>query len=177
MRILVNLIAGILFGLGLLVSGMANPAKVINFLDLAGTWDPSLAFVMAGAIAVALPGYRLVFRRSAPVLSDRFRLPTRTAIDYRLVLGAAVFGIGWGLGLLPGPCVIWSAASQGNACVRARDAGRSGARAPRRLQDQRRSARRRSCLALHEILEQLRGVPPAHVAAAAKSINRATLAV
>jgi uncharacterized protein len=66
MRILVNLIAGILFGLGLLVSGMANPAKVINFLDLAGTWDPSLAFVMAGAIAVALPGYRLVFRRSAP---------------------------------------------------------------------------------------------------------------
>ena len=107
MRILINLIAGILFGLGLLVSGMANPAKVLNFLDLAGTWDPSLAFVMAGAIAVALPGYRLVFRRSAPLLSDRFRLPTRTSIDYWLVLGAAVFGIGWGLsGFCPGPAVV-----------------------------------------------------------------------
>ena len=124
MRILINLIAGILFGLGLLVSGMANPAKVLNFLDLAGMWDPSLAFVMAGAIAVTLPGYRLVFRRSAPLLSDRFRLPTSTAIDYRLILGAAVFGIGWGRsGFCPGSCRrLPSAASQGNAGVRARGA-------------------------------------------------------
>jgi uncharacterized membrane protein YedE/YeeE len=76
----------------------SNPAKVLNFLDIAGNWDPSLAFVMAGAIAVALPGYRLVLRRQAPLLSERFRLPTRTLVNARLVLGAGVFGVGWGLG-------------------------------------------------------------------------------
>lgn len=107
MRLLVNLIAGLLFGLGLLISGMANPAKVLNFLDLAGSWDPSLAFVIAGAIAVALPGYRLVFRRSGPLLDARFQLPTRKDIDAPLVGGAALFGIGWGLsGFCPGPAIV-----------------------------------------------------------------------
>lgn len=104
MSILVNLGLGLLFGLGLIVSGMSNPAKVLNFLDLAGTFDPSLAFVMGGAVAVAFIGYRLVLAREKPLLAPRFQLPTRTDIDARLVVGPALFGIGWGLGgFCPGP--------------------------------------------------------------------------
>ena len=106
MRNAVNLLAGLIFGLGLLISGMANPAKVQNFLDLAGTFDPSLIFVMAGAVVVTFAGYRLVLRRPRPVLAERFYLPTAKDIDARLVGGAALFGIGWGLsGFCPGPAI------------------------------------------------------------------------
>lgn len=98
---------GGLFGLGIAISGMINPAKVLNFFDVAGTWDPSLAFVMAGGLIVALPGYRLVFgRRKAPVLEPTFSLPTRRDIDGELIGGAAVFGIGWGIaGFCPGASI------------------------------------------------------------------------
>jgi uncharacterized membrane protein YedE/YeeE len=106
MGILANLAAGLVFGLGLVVSGMIDPAKVLNFLDLFGSWDPSLAFVMAGAVAVTLVGYRLVLRRPGPLLGDGFALPTRSDLDRRLLVGAAVFGIGWGLGgYCPGPAL------------------------------------------------------------------------
>jgi len=104
MSILVNLALGLLFGIGLIVSGMSNPAKVLNFLDLAGTFDPSLAFVMGGAVLVAFVGFRLVLVRERPLLAPRFQLPTRTDIDTRLIVGPALFGIGWGLGgFCPGP--------------------------------------------------------------------------
>jgi uncharacterized membrane protein YedE/YeeE len=106
MGILVHAIVGLIFGIGLVISGMANPAKVQNFLDLAGTWDPSLAFVMGGAVIVTFLGYRLAFRQGAPLLADRFRLPTKTEIDVRLLWGAALFGVGWGLGgYCPGPAL------------------------------------------------------------------------
>lgn len=105
-RTLASLGAGLLFGLGLAVSQMVNPAKVLDFLDVAGNWDPSLAFVMAGAVAVTWIGYRIVLGRPKPVLAERFQLPTATAIDPRLIVGAAIFGIGWGLaGLCPGPAI------------------------------------------------------------------------
>jgi uncharacterized membrane protein YedE/YeeE len=104
--IVVNAIAGLTFGIGLVISGMADPAKVQNFLDLAGTWDPSLAFVMGAALAVTFVGYRLVLGRRAPLLSDRFHLPAKSEIDGRLLIGAAIFGIGWGLGgYCPGPAL------------------------------------------------------------------------
>ena len=107
MRSIANLLAGLIFGLSLLISGMANPAKVQNFLDLAGTFDPSLIFVMAGAVVVTFAGYRLVLRRPRPVLAERFYLPTAKDIDARLVGGAALFGIGWGLsGFCPGPAIV-----------------------------------------------------------------------
>ncbi|HEV2543114.1 MAG TPA: DUF6691 family protein [Methylobacterium sp.] len=97
---------GLLFGLGLIVSGMANPAKVLAFLDVTGRWDPSLAFVMAGAVAVSAVGYRVAQRRGRPGLATRLDLPTRRNIDPRLIAGAAVFGLGWGLvGLCPGPAL------------------------------------------------------------------------
>jgi uncharacterized membrane protein YedE/YeeE len=102
------LAAGLLFGIGLILSGMANPAKVLNFLDVAGTWDPSLAFVMAGAIGVAAPGFWLVRRRTAPLADVAFHVPPPDApIDRTLIAGAAVFGIGWGLaGFCPGPAIV-----------------------------------------------------------------------
>ena len=103
MRLLTALLIGVIFGLGIAVSGMINPAKVLNFFDLVGTWDPSLAFVMAGALAVAIPGYRLVLGRPAPTFEPRFQLPDTKVIDRRLVLGSATFGIGWGIaGFCPG---------------------------------------------------------------------------
>jgi len=106
MSFVVNLALGLLFGLGLVVSGMSDPAKVVNFLDLAGTWDPSLAFVMGGAVVTAFVGYRLVFKRPRPLVAASFQLPTRKEIDRPLVLGSAIFGIGWGLGgFCPGPAL------------------------------------------------------------------------
>lgn len=106
MPFLVNLALGLLFGAGLVVSGMANPAKVLNFLDLFGTWDPSLAFVMGGAVIVAFIGFRLVLRRPTPILDQTFHLPTRRDVDARVIIGPAIFGIGWGLGgFCPGPAL------------------------------------------------------------------------
>ena len=108
MGVIGALVAGLLFGLGLILSGMADPAKVLNFLDVAGTWDPSLAFVMGGAIGVAAPGFWLVRRRKAPLAAPGFLVPPADApIDRSLVIGAAVFGIGWGLaGFCPGPALV-----------------------------------------------------------------------
>lgn len=106
MSFLINLALGLLFGVGLVVSGMSDPAKVLNFLDLAGTWDPSLAFVMGGAVLVAFVGYRLVLARCEPIAGHRFHLPTRNDIDARILAGPALFGIGWGLGgFCPGPAL------------------------------------------------------------------------
>ena len=106
MKNLLTLISGLLFGFGLLLSGMADPAKVQNFLDLFGTWDPSLAFVMGGAIAVTMPGFWLVIRRNKPFFNEVFHLPSRTDLDARLITGAAIFGVGWGLGgFCPGPAI------------------------------------------------------------------------
>ena len=103
MRVLSYFLIGLIFGLGIALSGMANPAKVINFFDVAGAWDPSLAFVMGGALSVTFIGYRFVLRRPAPVLGGRFHLPTTTRIDGWLVAGSAIFGVGWGIaGFCPG---------------------------------------------------------------------------
>jgi uncharacterized protein len=103
MRLLSAFAIGLIFGLGIAISGMINPAKVLNFFDIAGTWDPSLALVMGGALAVAIPGYRLVLCRPAPVLDDHFKLPDTRVIDRRLFLGSATFGVGWGIaGFCPG---------------------------------------------------------------------------
>lgn len=99
-------IAGLLFGAGLTVSQMVNPDKVISFLDLAGDWDPSLAFVMGGALIVTFIGYKLILKNAAPFFEKKFRLPTRKDIDSPLIIGAALFGIGWGVaGLCPGPAL------------------------------------------------------------------------
>ncbi len=106
MRILAALISGTLFGLGLAVSGMMNPQKVIGVLDVAGAWDPTLAFVMGGALLVTIPAFRLILGRPRPVLADGFSLPTRSSLDARLLGGSALFGVGWGLsGFCPGPAV------------------------------------------------------------------------
>jgi len=100
------ILIGTLFGAGLALSGMLNPAKVAGFLDLFGVWDPSLAFVMGGGVIANFIGHRIVTRRAAPVFGDGFSIPTRTDIDSRLLLGAALFGVGWGLaGLCPGPAI------------------------------------------------------------------------
>jgi len=111
-------IAGLLFGIGLLVSGMANPAKVLGFLDLAGRWDPSLALVMAGAIAVSAPAFALASRRNSTFLEMPFpQLPSRK-IDLRLILGSLVFGLGWGLaGFCPGPALVALGAGYAKAAV------------------------------------------------------------
>ncbi|MBF34149.1 MAG: hypothetical protein CME94_08030 [Hyphomonadaceae bacterium] len=105
-RHLVALLAGLVFGLGLVISQMVNPAKVIAFLDLFGNWDPSLAFVMGAALIVTAIGYRLVWRRPRPVLAERFQVPGNRKLDARLAIGALLFGLGWGLvGLCPGPAI------------------------------------------------------------------------
>jgi uncharacterized protein len=106
LRVIATLVSGLVFGLGLAVSGMMNPAKVIGFLDVAGDWDPTLAFVMIGALLVAVPAYRFIPKRPRPVLEEGFDLPKKQAVDRPLVLGSALFGIGWGLvGFCPGPAV------------------------------------------------------------------------
>lgn len=110
MAIVVQFAIGLIFGLGLILSGMSNPAKVLNFLDVggipAGTWDASLMFVMAGAIAVTFVGFSRVLRLPRPFFAGRFYLPTRTDLDPRIIAGPAIFGIGWGLaGFCPGPAL------------------------------------------------------------------------
>ncbi len=118
MTILIAALAGLVFGLGLLVSGMADPHKVLAFLDLAGPWDPSLALVMGGAIALGLPGFALARRRNRSLLGEPMQLPARQAVDAPLLIGSALFGIGWGLaGYCPGPALVGTAAGMGSAAI------------------------------------------------------------
>jgi uncharacterized membrane protein YedE/YeeE len=106
MPVIAALLCGLIFGFGLLVSGMMQPAKVLGFLDIFGAWDPSLAVVMMAALAVSVPGFAWAKRRGRPVLATQIAWPTRTDIDRPLVIGSALFGIGWGLvGLCPGPAL------------------------------------------------------------------------
>ena len=106
MRNFITLITGLIFGIGLIMSGMTNPAKVQNFLDFFGNWDPSLALVMGGAIFITMPGFWLVQKRKSPFFEKLFHFPTKSDLDFRLLLGAAIFGIGWGLGgFCPGPAI------------------------------------------------------------------------
>ena len=106
LRVLAALVSGLVFGLGLAVSGMMNPAKVIGFLDVAGDWDPTLVFVMVGALLVTVPAYRLIQKRGRPVLEEGFSFPEKENVDAPLVWGSALFGVGWGLvGFCPGPAV------------------------------------------------------------------------
>lgn len=105
--LLTSLLAGLVFGLGLIVSGMANPAKVLGFLDLAGAWDPSLALVMGGAIGVGVVAFFVADRRTVSLLGAEMKLPSARQIDRRLVIGSTLFGIGWGLGgFCPGPGLV-----------------------------------------------------------------------
>ena len=104
MRIASSFVIGLIFGLGLVISQMINPDKIIGFLDLAGNWDPSLLVVMGTALATTFVGYRLVFMRSRPIIENEFQIPSNTTIDKALLIGSGIFGIGWGLaGLCPGP--------------------------------------------------------------------------
>jgi len=105
--LIIALLCGMVFGLGLIVSGMSNPARVLNFLDWGPRWDPTLALVMGGAVAVAIPGFYWARRRSRPLLADNFDIPSNKTIDAKLIVGAAIFGIGWGLGgFCPGPGIV-----------------------------------------------------------------------
>ncbi len=111
---LIALIAGLLFGVGLALSNMMDPAKVLNFLDIAGNWDPSLILVMGGAVAITMPGFHFILKRPHPLLDKRFYVPDATQIDRPLVFGAALFGIGWGIGgLCPGPAFAALATGEG----------------------------------------------------------------
>jgi uncharacterized protein len=113
-----SLLAGLVFGLGLVLSGMANPAKVLGFLDLAGAWDPSLGFVMMGAIGIALPAFALARRRPRSLLGREIKLPEARGIDRRLVGGSLLFGIGWGLaGFCPGPALVALGMGEGQALI------------------------------------------------------------
>ena len=113
-----SFLAGLVFGFGLLISGMSNPGKVLAFLDLAGSWDPSLAFVMAGAIAVGAVAFAVARRRTASFLGLDMKLPTARHIDRRLVIGSVLFGIGWGIvGLCPGPALVSLGTGQAKAAV------------------------------------------------------------
>src|SRR6266851_7086051 len=106
MRMIASLVCGLVFGAGLLISGMVQPTKVLGFLDIFGAWDPSLAVVMAAALAVSTPGFMLANSRARPLLATRSFWPTKRDIDRPLVIGSAMFGIGWGLvGLCPGPAL------------------------------------------------------------------------
>lgn len=118
MQRVIEFLVGLLFGLGLLLSGMANPAKVLGFLDLFGPWDPSLAFVMGGALVVSFFAYFLARRRTTSFFGDAMHLPKATQIDRRLVLGSLVFGAGWGLaGFCPGPALVSMASGEIKAVV------------------------------------------------------------
>ncbi len=135
MSTLIQFVIGLTFGLGLVIAGMSNPAKVLNFLDFAairtGTWDPSLVFVLAGAIAVTFVGFRIVLRRKQPILGEKFHLPTATDLDARIIAGPAIFGVGWGLaGFCPGPAftALGTASTSGALFVAAMLAGMVAAR-------------------------------------------------
>jgi hypothetical protein len=111
-------VGGVVFGLGLILSQMVNPAKILGFLDLSGPWDPTLAVVFLGALAVAVPGMRLVLRRGKPVFGERFALPARGAVDGPLIAGSVVFGIGWGLaGFCPGPAITALVSGEGRVIL------------------------------------------------------------
>jgi uncharacterized membrane protein YedE/YeeE len=115
---IVALLAGLLFGAGLVIAGMTNPAKVTAFLDVTGRWDPSLALVMVGAIGVHFVLLRLILRRPRPIFASAFDLPRRTRVDVPLVIGAALFGVGWGLGgVCPGPGIVDAASGSAYALV------------------------------------------------------------
>ena len=115
---LFSLIAGLLFGLGLAISGMINPAKVIGFLDVAGKWDLSLAFVMGGALFVTAFSFRLISKRPVPIYSDMFHLPAKKNLDRQLIIGAAIFGLGWAMtGLCPGPALASIGLLDGNLLI------------------------------------------------------------
>lgn len=118
MRTFSALIVGVLFGLGLTISQMIDPAKIIAFLDVAGAWDPSLLVVMASALAVSIVGYRIALAREKPAFEPSFQLPTKTVIDRPLLIGSAIFGAGWGLsGLCPGPAISGAALGRGEIYV------------------------------------------------------------
>ncbi|MEZ4310333.1 MAG: DUF6691 family protein [Polyangiaceae bacterium] len=118
MKSFLTLLSGLLFGFGLVVSHMTEPAKVIGFLDVAGDWDPSLMFVMVGAIAVHFVLFRLILRLRNPLFASAFQIPKRTDLDPRLIGGAALFGIGWGLGgVCPGPGITLAASGSAYAMV------------------------------------------------------------
>ena len=118
MQLLVGLVSGLIFGLGLSVSGMLNPVKVSAFLDIAGAWDPSLALVMGGGLAVNLLAMWLLKKRTKPYFADEFSLPQSVAIDRPLLIGAALFGIGWALGgLCPGPAIAGLAYLSGDSLM------------------------------------------------------------
>ena len=106
MKTIFALITGLVFGTGIAFSGMMDPAKVINFFDVAGTWDPSLIFVMGGALVVTFVGYRLVWLRKTPLFDERYHIPASNLVDLRLIGGSALFGIGWGIsGFCPGAAI------------------------------------------------------------------------
>lgn len=118
MFVLTSLLTGLVFGLGLIVSGMANPAKVLGFLDVGGAWDPSLALVMAGAIAVGFVAFFFAKNRTLSLMGAEMKLPTASPIDRRLVTGSALFGIGWGIaGFCPGPGLVALGMGESKALV------------------------------------------------------------
>lgn len=116
---LISLLAGLLFGLGMMVSGMVDPAKVVGFLDFAGAWDPSLMFVMGGALLVFIPVYFLYIRhRSAPLCGTDFHVSQKSKIDPKLLIGSVLFGVGWGLvGICPGPALTALASSHSSLFI------------------------------------------------------------
>lgn len=118
MQILIAFVVGVVFGIGLIVAGMTDAARVLGFLDLTGWWNPTLAFVMGGAILVALPAFAIARQRQRTLLGEPLQLPTSTRIDRRLVLGALAFGVGWGLaGLCPGPALALLAGGNGKVLL------------------------------------------------------------
>jgi uncharacterized membrane protein YedE/YeeE len=118
LAIFISLLAGLVFGIGLIISGMADPAKVLAFLDLAGAWDPSLAFVMAGAVAIGTVAFTVARKRTLSFLGLQMKLPTANQIDRRLVIGGLLFGIGWGIaGFCPGPALVALGMGQTKAVV------------------------------------------------------------